>query len=140
MENDFAHLPVGNFVQRLWSVQAAYAWSPNLVLSSFVQFDTESQNVGTNTRLRWTIRPGNDLYGGLESRLAAHCDRPTGQPRPTKRFDRDQTALDVSPVVIQGRLPRKTKRFADFPSHGCPNEIQIPDLAQGRLSDHLPNH
>jgi hypothetical protein len=61
-ENDFGHLPVGNFVQRLWSVRAAYAWSPNLVLSSFVQYDTESQNIGTNTRLRWTIKPGNDLF------------------------------------------------------------------------------
>jgi hypothetical protein len=61
-ENDFGHLPVGNFTQRLWSVRAAYAWSPNLVLSSFVQYDTGSQNIGTNTRLRWTIRPGNDLF------------------------------------------------------------------------------
>jgi hypothetical protein len=61
-ENDYGHLPVGNFVQRLWSVQAAYAWNPNLVLSTFVQYDTGSQNVGTNTRLRWTIRPGNDLF------------------------------------------------------------------------------
>jgi hypothetical protein len=61
-ENDFAHLPVGNFVQRLWSARAAYAWNPNLVLSSWVQYDTESQNIGTNTRLRWTIKPGNDLF------------------------------------------------------------------------------
>jgi len=61
-ENDFAHLPVGNFVQRLWSARAAYAWNPNLVLSTFIQYDTESQNVGTNTRLRWTIKPGNDLF------------------------------------------------------------------------------
>jgi len=62
MENDFGHLPTGNFVQRLWSVRAAYAWNPNLVLSSFIQYDTASENVGTNTRLRWTIRPGNDLF------------------------------------------------------------------------------
>ncbi len=61
-ENDFAHMPEGNFVQRLWQLQGAYAWSPNLVLTSFVQYDTESQNVGTNTRLRWTIKPGNDLF------------------------------------------------------------------------------
>ena len=61
-ENDFGHLPVGNFIQRLWSVRAAYAWSPNLVLSSFIQYDTGSQNIGTNSRLRWTIRPGNDLF------------------------------------------------------------------------------
>jgi hypothetical protein len=62
VENDFGHLPQGNFVQRLWSVQGAYAWNPNLVLSSFIQYDTESQNIGTNTRLRWTIKPGNDLF------------------------------------------------------------------------------
>jgi hypothetical protein len=61
-ENDFGRLPQGNFVQRLWQLQGAYAWTPNLVLSSFVQYDTESENVGTNTRLRWTIKPGNDLF------------------------------------------------------------------------------
>jgi len=31
-------------------------------LSSFIQYDTESQNIGTNTRLRWTIKPGDDLF------------------------------------------------------------------------------
>jgi len=62
MENDFARLREGNFVQRLWQLKGSYFWSPNLSLSSFVQYDTESRNVGTNTRLRWTIRPGNDLF------------------------------------------------------------------------------
>lgn len=61
-ENDFAHMPEGNFVQKLWQFQGAYAWNPNLVLTSFIQYDTESENVGTNTRLRWTIKPGNDLF------------------------------------------------------------------------------
>jgi hypothetical protein len=61
-ENDFGRLPQGNFVQRLWQLQGAYAWTPSLVLSSFVQYDTESQNIGTNTRLRWTIKPGDDLF------------------------------------------------------------------------------
>ena len=40
-ENDFAHMPEGNFVQRLWQVQAAYAWNPNLILTSFIQYDTD---------------------------------------------------------------------------------------------------
>lgn len=61
-ENDFARMPEGNFVQRLWQFQGAYAWNPNLVLTSFIQYDTDSQNVGTNTRIRWTIKPGNDLF------------------------------------------------------------------------------
>jgi len=61
-ENDFGHLREGNFIQRLWQLKGAYAWNPNLILSNFVQYDTESHNVGINTRLRWTIRPGNDLF------------------------------------------------------------------------------
>jgi hypothetical protein len=61
-ENDFAHMPEGNFVQKLWQAHVAYAWNPNLILTSFIQYDTESQNVGTNTRLRWTVKPGNDLF------------------------------------------------------------------------------
>jgi len=36
--------------------------TPNLVLTSYVQYDTQSQNIGTNTRFRWTIKPGNDLF------------------------------------------------------------------------------
>jgi hypothetical protein len=61
-ENDFGHLKRGNFVQRLWQRQWALAWSPNLVFTAFIQYDTGSQNVGASTRLRWTIRPGNDLF------------------------------------------------------------------------------
>ena len=61
-ENNFGRLPAGNFTQRLWQLQTAFAWSPNLVLTSFIQYDTESQNLGSNTRLRWTMRPGNDLF------------------------------------------------------------------------------
>ena len=61
-ETDFAHMPEGNFVQRLWQVQAAYAWNPNLILTKIIDIDTDSQNVGTNTRLRWTIKRGNDLF------------------------------------------------------------------------------
>ena len=61
-ENDFAHLPEGNFIQRLWQFKMAYAFTPDFILSSYTQYDSESRNLGTNTRLRWTLRPGNDLY------------------------------------------------------------------------------
>src|SRR5436190_7702513 len=53
-ENDFGHLPQGNFVQRLLQLHGAYAWSPNLILSSFVIFETELLNICTYMRLRWT--------------------------------------------------------------------------------------
>ncbi len=62
MEQNFATLEQGKFVQRLWQLNMAYSFNPNLVLTSFLQYDTESQNVGNNLRLRWTIKPGNDLF------------------------------------------------------------------------------
>src|SRR5687767_6932517 len=61
-ENDFGRLPLGNFVQRLLQTRIVYAFSPNLILSSFTQYDTDSRQVGVNDRLRWTIRPEADLF------------------------------------------------------------------------------
>ena len=60
LENDFARLPEGNFATRLWFLQSTIAWSPNLVLSNFLQYN--GRGLGSNTRLRWTIRPGDDLF------------------------------------------------------------------------------
>ncbi len=61
-ENDFGGLPEGDFIQRLWQFKVAWAFNPDLILSSYAQYDSESRNLGTNTRLRWTITPGNDLF------------------------------------------------------------------------------
>ena len=61
-QNNFGRLREGNFVQRLWQLEFSRAWGPNVVLTSFIQYDTESQNVGANTRLRWTFKPGKDLF------------------------------------------------------------------------------
>jgi hypothetical protein len=59
---NFGRLPQGSFAQRLWQVQGTFAWSPNVSLSTFLQYDSDTQNVGTNTRLRWIVKPGNDVF------------------------------------------------------------------------------
>jgi hypothetical protein len=61
-ENDFGNLPQGHFVQRLHQVSIHYSFSPDLWIAAFTQYDTESDNLGMNARLQWTIRPGNDLF------------------------------------------------------------------------------
>ncbi len=61
-EYDTASLPEGDFIQRLWQARIVYSFTPNLSLSSYTQYDSESRNLGTNNRLRWTIKPGNDFY------------------------------------------------------------------------------
>ena len=72
-EEDFGHLPGGDFIERLLILKATYAFSPYLLLSFFSQYDSdcpeeappdarECRNLGFNSRLRWTLRPGNDLF------------------------------------------------------------------------------
>ena len=61
-ENVYGHLPQGNFVQRLWQLNAAWSFTPDLSLSSFVQYDTSVDQLGFNTRLHWVIASDKDLY------------------------------------------------------------------------------
>ncbi len=61
-ENDFGDLPQGDFIQRLLQWKIFYAFSPDLIVSAFTQYDSESRDLGLNTRLRWTMRPGCDLF------------------------------------------------------------------------------
>ncbi len=61
-ENDFGHLPQGSFAERLWQLKTVWAFTTDLLLSAYAQYDSTSSNLGLNTRLRWTIIPGTDLY------------------------------------------------------------------------------
>ncbi len=61
-DQNFGTLQQGTFVQRLMQLNLVYAFNPNLIWSNFLQYDTESQNVGNNMRLRWTLKPGNDFF------------------------------------------------------------------------------
>jgi Domain of unknown function (DUF5916) len=61
-DNYFAHTPQRNFVEKLWQFKGALSWSPDLSLSTFVQYDNVSFDLSSNTRLRWTFRPGDDFY------------------------------------------------------------------------------
>jgi len=91
---DFGHLPVGNFVQRLWSVRAAYAWNPNLVLSSFIQYDTDRRTLNQHGACDGRSGPETIIHC-VEPRLAAHCDRSTREHRSRGRSDRHQAAVDL---------------------------------------------
>lgn len=58
----FARLPQGNFVARILSTQVNYSVSPFLTFSNLIQFDNLSRNLGWQSRARWTLNPGNDLF------------------------------------------------------------------------------
>ena len=61
-EHNVGRMAAGRFVQDLVGVRGQVNFSPDLQLNSYVQFDNESESVGTNTRLRWTFDPLGDLF------------------------------------------------------------------------------
>ena len=40
----------------------AYAASPFVSLSNLIQYDNRSRNLGWQSRVRWTVQPGDDLF------------------------------------------------------------------------------
>jgi hypothetical protein len=61
-ERNMGTLPGGDFTQTLYSARAELKFSPDFQVSSFIQYDNESNSMGTNTRLRWTFSPLGDLF------------------------------------------------------------------------------
>ncbi len=58
----FARLPEGTFVARIVSLRADYAASPFLSFSNLIQYDNRSRNLSWQSRIRWILQPGNDLF------------------------------------------------------------------------------
>jgi hypothetical protein len=61
-ERDIGRLPQGDFTTDLIGTRLQLNVSPDLTISSFVQWDNETRTLGTNTRLRWTFNPLGDLF------------------------------------------------------------------------------
>jgi hypothetical protein len=61
-EYDAGRLDAGSFDSTVAGARLRLNLSPDLTLSSYVQYDTLSRSVGTNTRLRWTVAAAGDLF------------------------------------------------------------------------------
>jgi len=62
VDDYFGHTPQGNFVERLYQFNGTLSWSPDLSVSTLVQYDNVSYDLSSNTRFRWTFKPGDDFY------------------------------------------------------------------------------
>ena len=61
-ENDYGHLPEGDFIERLQRLRWTCSFSPDLTLAALAQYEEESRILGWNLRLRWTVKPGDDIF------------------------------------------------------------------------------
>jgi hypothetical protein len=74
-ERNVGRLATGAFTQSVVGTRLRVNISPDLSVSSYVQYDTDSESVGTNTRLRWTFRPVGDLFIVYNHNVRSLLDR-----------------------------------------------------------------
>jgi hypothetical protein len=61
-DQTFARLQEGNFAARIFSLRANYSFSPLLTLSNLAQYDNDSKNLGWQSRIRWILQPGREIF------------------------------------------------------------------------------
>jgi len=74
-ERSVGHLPEGRFAVTLVGSRWRYGVTPDLELNSLVQFDTDSRRLGANTRLRWLIDAGTELFVIYNHNVRDRLDR-----------------------------------------------------------------
>ncbi len=57
-----AGLEEKEFLEQLYGLRLLFNFSPNLQFSSLTQYDTQSRELGSNNKLRWTFNAYGDLF------------------------------------------------------------------------------
>lgn len=57
-----ASLPYGDFDQTLLGMRVRFNATPDLQLNSFIQYDTDSESLGINSRIHWIFDPQGEFF------------------------------------------------------------------------------
>jgi hypothetical protein len=74
-ERNIGRLSSGRFTQTLVGSRLRLNLSTDLSISSYLQYDTESESIGVNTRARWTFSPAGDLFVVYNHNMQSLHDR-----------------------------------------------------------------
>ena len=55
-------LPGGSFSTQQYRTRVTYTFSPLMFLSGLIQYNTNSDTLSTNLRLRWEYSPGSEIF------------------------------------------------------------------------------
>jgi Domain of unknown function (DUF5916) len=62
LERNDISVAQGQFDTRLVTLRGDYNFTPNVSWANLLQYDTESRIAGVQSRFRWILKPGNDLF------------------------------------------------------------------------------
>ena len=88
-ERNDVTLPQGSFYTQILTVRADYNFTPNVSWANLAQYDNESRIAGLQSRFRWILKPGNDLFLVLNRGWYRTLDDPRFEPS----FDRGSAKL-----------------------------------------------
>ena len=74
-ERNIGRLAAGRFTQTLVGTRVRLNLSPDLSIASYTQYDTDSDSIGVNTRLRWTFKTVGDLFVVYNHNVRSIVDR-----------------------------------------------------------------
>jgi hypothetical protein len=61
-QHNVVDLPGGAFSTLVHTARVDYNFTPNVSWANLVQYDNESRIAGVQSRFRWILKPGNDLF------------------------------------------------------------------------------
>jgi hypothetical protein len=61
-ENNDVRLPAGDFTTNLVRARLRLDFTPEISWNNFLQWDDTTETVGVNSRVRWIVRPGQDVF------------------------------------------------------------------------------
>jgi hypothetical protein len=91
-ERNDVTLPEGRFFTEILTIRADYNFTPNVSWANLTQYDNESRIAGWQSRFRWILRPGNDLFFVVNRGWFRTFDDGRFEPR----FDRESAKLQYT--------------------------------------------
>ncbi len=99
LSENWIETPHGSFHTRLIVSRVTYTFSPRMFLAGLIQYNSATNSVSTNLRLRWEYTPGSELF------VVYTEDRDTDPLRPD-RFDSFSLLRNRGLVIKFNRLFR----------------------------------
>jgi hypothetical protein len=78
-------LPEGEFTANIYQLNANILFSPDLTLYNYLQYDSESELVGLQSRFQWILKPGNEILLVWNS----------GFTKPLERYKLNESAMRI---------------------------------------------
>ncbi len=105
-------LPEGSLRTQVFEATPELQFSQWISLVNTVQFDTVSSVLGWQSRFRWILKPGNDLFLGVLAELAGGSRRePLLDYQPTGGVEDAVYAQVLTVILTQGSGPAGRQRI-----------------------------